>query len=210
MIRLMIVAAALGAALQPPLVSPYALTPEMLSRAIVDPRGGGILQASLIAAKIDRSDFRIRTDVQESPLLIRGLLTEPPFEVYLLTPYKRAAITAADARRRFVDVPPISAESLNADGILVSIVPSPNFLKAESIENVVLSVGAVGFPQTIVKPFRSELEKRTISNALGASKTVIAGAFHFHFSDFDRLPLSIVCVGPASTFTIFVSEGDLP
>lgn len=190
--------------------SRFALTPERLAEALVDPKGSD-LSFSFLARKVGRSN-RVFAGEDGAALpfdetSLRRALTDPPFDVYVLTPYVRAAVPAADARRRYAPVPVLTAAALNADGIIVSIAPSPNFLAADSIENVVL---LTDLGRRIVRPARTALETRTVSNALGAHKDVTVGAFYFRFEDFEQLPLAIVCVQASGrTLRLWVEEEDL-
>jgi len=184
---------------------PLALTAESLARATVDQRGGGSLQLSIVHAKVNRGDYNIHGDSWDSPERALQAMEKAPFFVYLLTPYVRAAVTSAEARRRYDPPLNLNADTLNGDGIIVSITTPDNFIKAESIESVVLSLA----DNTIIRPFKTALERRTVSNALGASKTVTVGAFHFRFTDFDKLPLTLICVGAATTERYTVGDLDL-
>lgn len=196
---------------QAPAPSRFALTPERLAEALVDPKGSE-LSFSFLARKAGRGNYRIFAGEDGAALPVdmtstRRALTDPPFDVYVLTPYVRAAVPAADARRRYAPVPVLTAAALNADGIIVSIAPSANFLAADSIDNVVL---LTDLGRRIVRPARTALETRTISNALGAHKDVTVGAFYFRFEDFEQLPLAIVCVQTSGrTLRLWVEEEDL-
>jgi hypothetical protein len=192
--------------------SRFALTPDRLSVAMADPNGAR-LGLSVVAGKINRGDFRIYADKDGAPMTVsdsmtRSALTDAPFDVYVLTPYIRAAVTAADARRRYAPPPVLSPAALNADGIIVSIAPSANFLTADSVDAVVL---LTDLGRRTVQPVRSAPETRTVSNALGAHKTVTVGAFYFRFEDFEQLPLAIVCVQASGrTLRLWIDEGDFP
>jgi hypothetical protein len=198
-------------AAQAPTLSRFALTPESLARAMADPQGSS-LALSVVAGKVNRGSYRIFAGEDGLALpadetLTRMALTAAPFDVYVLTPYIRAAVPAADARRRYAPPPVLTAAGLNADGIIVSIAPSANFLTADSVDNVVL---LVDLGRRIVRPMRSALETRTVSNALGAQKSVTVGAFYFHFEDFEQLPLAIVCVEKSGrTLRLWIDQDDL-
>jgi hypothetical protein len=223
-----------------------ALTPESLAAAMADGRGAGLFRASVIAQKVNRQDFRLVPDSPADAGLALTLLRQAPFSVTLLTPYARAAVTAADARRRFAEVPRLVSELLNAEGIVVSIDVGPQFVASavndavvaelsasiklnprlldesspvarvptpmeilgtgDSIQNVVLRVGPT---QEIIRPFKTALESRTVTNGLGGSRIVTVGTFYFKLTDFDRLPLALVCVGEKGTFTLLIDRSDL-
>ena len=169
-----------------------------------------VLGLSLVFGKVNRGDYRIFAGDDSQRLTaaeVLGVLKDAPFEVYLLTPYSRAAVTGADAKRRYAPPPDVTAATLNADGIIVSIDTGSNFLTADSIDAVVLSVD---LGRRIVRPARTALEVRTVSNALGARKSVTVGAFYFRFEDFEQLPLAIFCVQASGrTMKLWVEEEDL-
>jgi hypothetical protein len=107
----------------------YALTAEGLTGALAGVRGGGPFQLSIAAAKVSRGHFRIVNDSAVDLADAVTFLKEAPFEMLLFTLDKRAAITAAEARRQFADPPQLTVEPLNADGIEVSVAPAGTVMR---------------------------------------------------------------------------------
>jgi hypothetical protein len=191
---------------QPP--HPYALTPERFTVALTDSKLGPPL--SLLTGKINRFDLRLFGDFEISDVgTIKKLMDEAPFDVYILTPFARAVATAADARRRFAEVPALNMDELNRVGIIVSVTPGSSFIRADSIDDVVLLVGLPGAAQTVVRPYKKDLQRQIIYNSAGAEKAVMTGAFYFLFTDFDRLPATLTCIGAGGNYTLRLTEGDI-
>src|SRR5262245_38243706 len=59
------------------------------------------------------------------------------FLVHVATPYMRTVTTFLDARRRFAPMPRLSSERLNADGIVVTVLPGA-FADADAIDDIVV------------------------------------------------------------------------
>jgi len=129
----------------------------------------------------------------------------PPFNVFVASPYMRALATAFEAKRRYADPALLTAASLNADGILVSVTPGDDFTHADAIEDVVLK----GFDGRIIRAFRRDVQPTSIQNRGGALKTLSAGAYYFRLEDFDQLPITVICIGSGGNFEIGVSLDDI-
>ena len=195
--RCFVMAVAIGSAsLMAQSQSRYELTPDSLTQAMKSDR----VPLSVLYARVNRNDFRgfIGDKITQQ-------LQDAPYEIYLLTPFQRAAATAADARRKFAPPPSYMTPDLfNQEGIIISVLPGSNFLTARSVERVVLKRGDV-----VVQAFKSVLEPHRISNNFGAVRDVVGGVFNFRLSDFDALPLQIVVVGPEVNYQIEIDYPDL-
>ena len=122
-------------------VSPYALTETSLEAATVAGESGRVFPAPLVTQRIARGELGMFGGKEGLDIL--AAYKRIPYQIYILSPYTRAASTAADAKRRFVGRPVLSADELNADGIVVSVIPA--------VENVVLKRGdAVVHPSKAV------------------------------------------------------------
>jgi hypothetical protein len=91
--------------------------------------------------------------------------------------------------------------------LISTLVARQNFLTADSIDNVVLSVD---FGQKIITPSRATRDQGTISNAFGAKKVLTIWAFYFAFADFEKTSVTIICVGASGrNVRLWVDEEDL-
>ena len=177
-----------------PAADTLALTPASLAQAIADGENQAPRGLPVVAARIERW---IVAGVAPERL---GKLTSEyalmPYDVYLLTPFVRAASTAADAKRRAAPPPPMTPESVNADGIVLSVVPGPG-ANARSIAGVTLKRG-----DAVIRPLRSAMQPP-------AADGRVSGAFFFRLEDFSQLPVTLVCDGGAAPFTLALDADDL-
>src|SRR4029077_17162405 len=82
------------------------------------------------------------------------------FLIHVATPYMRAVATFVDAKRRFAPMPQLNSESLNAEGVVVSVLPGV-FAYASAIEDVVVRpLGAA--EDFAIHPMRGVVEPHTI------------------------------------------------
>jgi hypothetical protein len=129
------------------------------------------------------------------------------FLVQVVTPYMRAVATFVDAKRRFAPMPQLNSESLNADGVVVSVLPGP-FADADAIEDVVVRpLGAAD--DFAIHPTRSIVQPQTITNRAGATRELSSGVFYFALSAFADLPLDVVCVGRTGNEPFRIDVTDL-
>jgi len=90
----------------------------------------------------------------------------------------------------------MTPESVNADGIVLSVVPGPG-ANARSIAGVTLKRG-----DAVIRPLRSAVQPP-------AADGRAAGAFFFRLDDFGQLPVTIVCEGSGAPFTLALDADDL-
>ena len=125
--------------------------------------------------------------------ILNPIANEFPYALAITTPFSRGVALLREAKRKYLPIPNLSSDTLNAEGVVIVVSPSANFLKAESIERVVLKRGA-----DIVMPSSAAIVPATISNAAGASRTVNGGAFSFPIDAFAPTEhVSVVLIGPA-------------
>jgi len=173
--------------------SPLALTSTSLAQAIAEggsqpPRG-----LPVVAARIERwvsgggAPEKIGKMTSDYALM--------PYDVYLLTPFVRAASTAADAKRRSIAAPAMTPDGVNADGVVVSVVPGPG-ASARSIAAVSLKRG-----DAVIRPAKSAVQPP-------AADGRASGAFYFRLEDFDALPVTLVCEGGPAPFSLVLDADD--
>lgn len=130
-----------------------------------------------------------------------------PFLVHVVTPYMRAVATFLDAKRRFAPMPQLNSESLNAEGVVVSVFPGA-FADADAIEDVVVRpLGAAD--DFAIHPTRRSVEPQTITNRAGATRELSSGVFYFPLSAFADLPLDVICVGQRGNEPLRIDVADL-
>jgi hypothetical protein len=145
------------------------------------------------------SDLKTFTSIQQS--------VPHHFLIHVITPYMRAVATFVDAKRHFAPMPQLNSESLNAEGVVVSVLPG-SFADADAIEDVV--VRPLGAPEDFaIHPTRSIVEPHTISNRAGATRELSSGVFYFPLSAFADLPLDVICVGRNGNEPFRIDVADL-
>jgi hypothetical protein len=145
------------------------------------------------------SDLKTFTSIQQS--------VPHHFRIHVATPYMRAVATFVDAKRRFAPMPRLNSESLNAEGVVVSVMPG-TFADADAIEDVVVRpLGAAD--DFAIHPTRTIVEPQTITNRAGAARDLSSGVFYFPLSAFDDLPLDVICVGRNGNVPFRIDVADL-
>jgi len=145
------------------------------------------------------SDLKTFTSIQQS--------VPHHFLIHVGTPYLRAVATFVDAKRRFAPMPQLNTESLNAEGVVVSVLPGA-FADADAIEDVV--VRPLGAPEDFaIHPTRSIVEPQAITNRAGATREVSSGVFYFPLGAFADLPLDVICVGRNGNEPFRIDVADL-
>jgi hypothetical protein len=145
------------------------------------------------------SDLKSFTSIQQS--------VPQQFLIHVVTPYMRAVATFVDAKRRFAPMPQLSSDSLNAEGVVVSVLPG-TFADGDAIENVVVRpLGAAD--DFAIHPTRSIVEPQTIANRAGATRELSSGVFYFPLSAFADLPLDVICVGRNANEPFRIDVADL-
>jgi hypothetical protein len=187
-------AAALVAAVHAQEAPPLKLTPETLAQAIADGESQQPRGLPVVAARIER--WLSGTVAPQTLGKMTAEYALMPYDVYLLTPFVRAASTAADAKRRSIAMPAMTPDGVNADGVVVSIVPGPG-ANARSIASVTLKRG-----EQVIRPVKSDVQP-------AAADGRASGAFYFHIEDFLTLPVTLDCVGGAAPFSITLDANDL-
>jgi len=131
-----------------------------------------------------------------------------PFLLHISTPYLRALATFVDAVRRYAPLPALTADALNAEGVVVTVLPGENFAQADAIEDVV--VRPLGSPEGVaVHAQRRTVEPQTITNRAGGIRQVASGVFYFALSAFRELPLDVICIGRGGNETFRIEVQDL-
>ena len=129
------------------------------------------------------------------------------FLLHVATPYMRAVATFVDAKRRFAPMPQLSSDTLNADGVVVSVLPG-SFADADAIDDVVVKpLGAA--EDFAIHATRRIVEPRTITNRAGATRELSSGVFYFDLSAFRELPLDVICVGRSGNESFRIDLADL-
>src|SRR5437660_810164 len=86
---------------------PYALTPETLAQAIAEDENSAPAGLPILAGRVNRvASSTLADDFGD----VVARYENAPYDVYVLTPFVRAASTAADAKRRFLPAPALTAD----------------------------------------------------------------------------------------------------
>jgi hypothetical protein len=145
------------------------------------------------------SDLKSFTSIQQA--------VPQQFLIHVGTPYMRAVATFVDAKRRFAPMPQLNSDSLNAEGVVVSVLPG-GFADADAIEDVVVRpLGAAD--DFAIHPARSSVEPQTITNRAGATRELSSGVFYFPLSAFTVLPVDVICVGRNGNVPFRIDVADL-
>jgi hypothetical protein len=188
----------------------YALTEGRLTQALAEVREDRApVVADVLTMRVQRGDLRTPSG-NGVFFSVRDYLNwrekyPPPFNVIVASPYMRVLFTASDAKRRYLDPPPMGAAALNVDGIVVSVIPSEDFARADAIDDVVLK----RFDGETIHAARRDVREVTIQNRQGASRTVSDGAFYFKLEDFEQMPVTIICIGRSGNFEIVLNIDDI-
>jgi hypothetical protein len=189
-----------------------AITDEQLHQAALDaasPPAGWVF-GDVMTRRLVRGDYRIAGGGYVSDLKTFTSIEQSiphHFLIHVATPYMRAVATFVDAKRRFAPLPQLNSESLNAEGVVVSVLPGA-FADADAIDDVVVRpLGAAeGFA---IHPTRRIVEPQTITNRAGATREVSSGVFYFALSAFADLPLDVICVGRNGNEPFRIDVADL-
>src|ERR1051325_2207303 len=160
----------------------FALTPEQLERA-ARPSRDNTTALPVTLARLARAITTLSTGEIEQRL--SAYKTEP-FHLYVLPPFIRVSATAADAARRFAPAPIFSIDRINADGVVLSMVMNPQ-AAAESIDALLI---------------------RQVNGSLTRPAAAGGGAFYFPLDAFDRLPVTVICVGGRRNYETTLTEED--
>jgi hypothetical protein len=120
-----------------------AITDEQLHQAARDaasPPAGWVF-GDVMTRRLVRGDYRTAGGGYVSDLkTFTSIQQSVPhhFLIHVATPYMRAVATFVDAKRRFAPMPQLNSESLNAEGVVVSVLPGA-FADADAIEDVVFA-----------------------------------------------------------------------
>jgi hypothetical protein len=145
------------------------------------------------------SDLKTFTRMQQS--------VPRPFRIHVATPYMRAVATFVDAKRRFAPMPQLNSESLNAEGVVVSVLPGV-FADADAIEDVVVRPPGAA-EDVAIHPMRRIVEPQTITNRAGATRELSSGVFYFALNAFADLPVDVICVGRNGNESFRIDVADL-
>jgi hypothetical protein len=191
---------------------PLAITDDQLHQAALDaasPLAGWVF-GDVMTRRLVRSDYRIAAGGYVSDLKnFTSIQQSVPhhFLIHVATPYMRAVATFVDAKRRFAPMPQLNSESLNAEGVVVSVLPG-DFADADAIDDVVVRpLGAA--EDFAIHPTRRIVEPQTIMNRAGATRELSSGVFFFPLSAFADLPLDVICVGRNGNEPFRIDVADL-
>lgn len=189
-----------------------AITDEQLRQAARDaasPPAGWVF-GDVMTRRLVRGDYRTAGGGYVSDLkTFTSIQQSVPhhFLIHVATPYMRAVATFVDAKRRFAPMPQLSSESLNAEGVVVSVLPGA-FTDADAIEDVV--VRPLGRAEDFaIHPTRGIVEPQTITNRAGATRELSSGVFYFPLGAFADLPLDVICVGRNANEPFRIDVADL-
>lgn len=188
----------------------YAITEARLAQALAEVREDRApIITDILTMRVDRGDLRTpRSDgvfVSFKDYFTWKEKHPAPFTVFVGSPYMRALATALEAKRRFMDPPPLTAAALNADGMVVSVTPGEDFARADAIDDVVLK----RFDGEVIHAARRDVQEVAIQNRQGASRPVSEGAFYFTLEDFEQMPVTLICIGRAGNFEIVLNIDDI-
>ena len=189
-----------------------AITNEQLQQAARDAASSpaGWIFSDVMTRRLVRGDYRTAGGGFVSDLkTFTSIQQSVPhhFVIHVATPYMRAVATFVDAKRHFAPMPQLNSESLNAEGVVVSVLPGA-FADADAIEDVVVRpLGAA--EDFAIKPARSTIEPQTITNRAGATRELSSGVFYFPLSAFADLPLDVICVGRNGNELFRIDVADL-
>jgi hypothetical protein len=145
------------------------------------------------------SDLKTFTSIQQS--------VPRHFLIHVATPYMRAVATFVDAKRRFAPMPQLNSGRLNAEGVVVTVLPGA-FADADAIQDVVVRpLGAA--EDFAIHPTRSIVEPQTITNRGGATRELSSGVFYFSLGAFADLPVDVICIGQNGNEPFRIDIADL-
>jgi len=157
-----------------------AITDDQLHQAARDAalRPAGWIFGDVMTRRLVRGDYRTADGGYVSDLkTFTGLLQSVAhhFLIHVATPYMRVVATFVDAKRRFASMPQLNSASLNAEGVVVTVLPGAF---ADAIEEVVVRpLGAA--EDFAIHPTRRRVEPQTITNHAGAVRELSSGVFYF-------------------------------
>lgn len=189
-----------------------AITDEQLHQAARDagsPPAGWVF-GDVMTRRLVRGDYRTAAGDYVSDLkTFTGIQQSAPhhFLIHVATPYMRAVATFVDAKRRFARMPQLNSASLNAEGVVVTVLPGA-FADADAIEDVVVRpLGAA--EDFAIHPTRSIVEPQTITNRAGATRELSSGVFYFPLAAFADLPMDVICIGRNGNEPFRIDMADL-
>lgn len=185
------------------------LAPETLQHRVELPpaSGAGLLALDAAALQVAistdlkaRSIFDIRYEmVKASRVSTEAMLPifkELPFSVQIVSPAVAVSKSASESRRKFETYSPPDIAALNERGVGIAVGPADFF--GGSVENVVIRRGN----DEIIRPTSGGAIEETLTNRLGATRTVKSGTFYFPIDAFapSKGPIMLVVIGEKSNF----------
>jgi hypothetical protein len=132
-------------------------------------------------------------------------LYEAPYSLIVRSPYVTAMIAVSEAKRRFIDLPALSVDTLNDAKVVVDVGPGRNFTRVGTIEDVVVRRNG-----EIVRPIKSDVKPTKVQNRMGATAHSSEGSFTFPFEVFEpSLDLTFVLIGKEGNFEIHMTQAEL-
>jgi hypothetical protein len=181
------------------------LTPERLQAAVAEGQSGQAQPpVDLVLARMSRGIFLDRDGQAADASALLQRIKDAPFYITLLTPYMRVTSIVAEAKRRFADPPQFSADTLNAEGLLIHVSEGGNFLEADVVDDLVIKKG-----EQIIRPTKKQITPSMVQNRAGASKPSATGEFYFALDTIPDAPFQIVCVGKGGNYYQTVVADDL-
>lgn len=126
-----------------------------------------------------------------------------PWQVLVETPFSKAASAAAEAKRKYQPLAPMSLADIHNAEILIYVSASGSWLTAASVENVVIKRG-----NRVIQPTAKTLAPHEYRNAMNASKTVTEGVFHFTIDTLsvDGTGATVVIIGESRNVEIALTD----
>jgi hypothetical protein len=131
--------------------------------------------------------------------------SQSPFAIKISSPYVRAMLAAAEAKRKYEPLPSLSVADWNAAGVVVSVSPKGTLTDLRAIENVIIQRDGA-----TIRPRKSDVNLITLQNAMGAQATTTEGLFFFDFSVFEPTSLiTVVLIGASTNFEFSLTSDEL-
>lgn len=102
-------------------------------------------------------------------------------------------------------MPALSVDTLNRAGVSIEVSPGSSLATADAIEDVVLKRG-----DTIIRAIASNVEPRTIENAMGFKRELSVGSFTFDMAALQPTgSVTIVCIGRRDNYEVTLTATEL-
>lgn len=154
---------------------------------------------------LDVANLRGSGDEIEAALTAAQKAQSAPFYFEIDTPYSDLFHLARETDRKFDNTALPPFETINKNGIRVSVTPASSISRADTIENVVIQRGA-----NLIHATTAKITPTVARTAMGASIDTASGVFWFDASALDpSSPIVIVFIGKAGNFEWPMTAEDL-